>query len=54
MTQNQRQERKFRSKFLAILATGESLTYSTGLVKYSDHHSPRKSLLKNDSIATYL
>lgn len=45
--------RKFRSNFLGILGNWrESLTYSTGLVKHSDHSSPRKLLRLNDSVAT--
>ena len=38
--------------FLAFLATGGRVTYTTGLVKRSDHSSPRKLLRLNDSVAT--
>ena len=41
-------------KFLGILGNWrESLTYDTGLVKHSDHRSPRDFLNFNDSIATF-
>ena len=45
--------RKFRSNSLGILDNlRESLIYSTGLVKHSDHSSLRKLLRLNDSVAT--
>ena len=37
---------------LPFLATGGSLTYSTGLVKHSDHRSSRELLHLNNIIAT--
>ena len=46
--------RKFRLKLLGILGNWrEILTYSTGLVKHSDHRSPRDFLNFNNSIATF-